>query len=181
MLGYDAMLVVRAADPGKLTALLREEIRSLDPDMPLFNIRPLDEALAQFRWFSRTFGTMFVIFAGIALVLSAVGLYAVTAYSVTQRTQEIGIRMALGAEPSQVSWLVLRRALVLVGAGLVLGLGGALGVGRLLETWLVRTTPTDPMTLAGIVLLLVTVAVVACLAPARQATRVDPLSALKYE
>jgi ABC-type antimicrobial peptide transport system permease subunit len=182
MLSFDAMLLVRApADPGKLTSLLREEIRTLDPDMPLFNIRPLDEALAQFRWFSRTFGTMFVIFAAIALVLSAVGLYAVTAYSVTQRTQEIGIRMALGAEPGHVSWLVLRRGLVLVGIGVVLGFAGALGVGRLLENWLIRTTPTDPATLSAVVVVLVAVAVVACLRPARQATRVDPLMALKYE
>jgi predicted permease len=180
--GFDAVLMVRApSDPANVAALLREEIRAIDPDMPLFNIRSLDEALAQLRWSSRTFGTMFTVFALIALVLSAVGLYAVTAYSVTQRTQEIGVRMALGAEPSQVSWLVLRRGLAQVAAGVVLGLAGALGVGRLLRGLLVQTTPNDPMTLVGIVVVLVTVAVVACVWPARRATRVDPLTALRCE
>jgi putative ABC transport system permease protein len=100
---------------------------------------------------------------------------------VTQRTQEIGVRMALGAEPAHVSWLILRRGLVQVAVGVVLGFAGALGVGRLLQGLLVQTTPTDPTTLAGIVIVLVTVAVVACLWPARQATRVDPLVALRYE
>jgi predicted permease len=182
LLGYDAMLIVRApGEPGRLASLIREEMRALDPDMPLYNIRSLDEFLAERRWSARTFGSMFAIFAFIALVLSAVGLYAVTAYSVTQRTQEIGVRMALGAQPSHVSWLILRRGLIQVAIGVALGLAGALGVGRVLSSILIQTTPSDPTTLTGIVVVLVSVAIVACLWPARRATRVDPLAALKYE
>jgi putative ABC transport system permease protein len=171
----DVMIMVRGrSDPAALAARLREEVRTLDPDMPLFNIRPLDEVFAEMRWASRTFGTMFVIFAAIALVLSAVGLYAVTAYSVTQRRQEIGVRMALGAEPRQITWLVLRRGLIQVAVGLVLGFAGAVGVGRLLQSLLYQTSPTDPVTLAGISLVLIFAAVTACLRPARLA--MDPLA-----
>ena len=99
----------------------------------------MDENLAQQRWFARVFGTMFSVFAGIAIVLAAVGLFAVTAYSVTQRTQEIGVRMALGAQAKQVSWLILRRGLIHLAIGLTLGLAGAFGVGRLLRSMLFQT------------------------------------------
>jgi putative ABC transport system permease protein len=124
---------------------------------------------------------MFAIFAVIALVLSAVGLYAVTAYSVTQRTQEIGVRMALGAQPQQVWWLIIRRGLMQLGVGLVIGLAGAVGVGKLLQSTLVQTSATDPVTLGSIVAVLTAVALAACFWPARGATRLDPVIALRYE
>jgi putative ABC transport system permease protein len=124
---------------------------------------------------------MFAFFAFIALMLSAVGLYAVTAYSVTQRTQEIGVRMALGAQTSQVLWLFQRRILIQLAIGLVIGLAGAVGVGRLLRSVLVRTEPTDPVTLGSIATLLVLVALAAGLWPARRATRLDPVVALRNE
>jgi len=168
-------------DPAALTSLVREEIRIIDPDLPLFRIETMDQSLAQQRWGFRVFGTMFAMFAAIALVLSAVGLYAVTAYSVAQRTQEIGVRMALGARPAQVRWLVLRRGLVQTAIGLVLGLAGAVGVGRLLESILVQTSTRDAVTLISVVFLLAVVSIAACLAPARRATRLDPLVALRYE
>jgi predicted permease len=176
-----AILVRGRSDPGPLTAQLRKEIFAVDPDMPLANIRTMDQNLEAQRWDVRVFGTMFTVFAGIAIVLATVGLYAVTAYSVTQRTQEIGVRMALGAQAEQVRWLILKRGLIQLGIGLTIGLAGAFGVGRLLRSLLVQTGPTDPLTLASITILLVTVGVAACLWPARQATRLNPVTALRYE
>ena len=177
-----AVILVRGrSDPGPLTAQLRKEIFAVDPDMPLANIRTMDQQLAAQRWDVRVFGTMFSVFAGIAIILATVGLYAVTAYSVTQRTQEIGVRMALGAQAHQVRNLILRRGLIQLAIGLTVGLAGAFGVGRLLRSLLVQTGPTDPLTLASITLLLVTVGVTACLLPARQATRLNPVTALRYE
>ncbi len=114
-------------------------------------------------------------------MLSAVGLYAVTAYSVAQRTQEIGVRMALGAQSSQVLWLFQRRILVQLGIGVVIGLAGAVGVGKLLRGVLVRTEATDLPTLVSIAALLVLVALAAGLWPARRATRLDPVAALRNE
>ena len=175
------MIVRGRGDLGPLTAALRKEVFALDPDLPLQNVRTVDESLAQQRWFVRVFGTMFGVFAGIAIVLAAVGLFAVTAYSVTQRTQEIGIRMALGAQRKQVSWLILRRGLIHLAFGLTLGLAGAYGVGRLLGSMLFQTGPADPLTLIAITVLLIAVAISASLWPAWQASRLDPVTALRYE
>jgi ABC-type antimicrobial peptide transport system permease subunit len=124
---------------------------------------------------------MFAFFALIALLVSAVGVYTVMAYSVTQRTQEIGVRMALGAQPSKVWWLFMRRMLIHLSIGLVLGLAGAYGVGRLLQEMLVRTSPADPITLGGIALVMIAVSRAASHSPARRATALDPLAALRYE
>jgi ABC-type antimicrobial peptide transport system permease subunit len=132
-------------------------------------------------WPYRVFGSLFTIFATIALVMSAVGLYAVMAYSVTQRKTEIGVRMALGASAGNVNWLILRRGLWQMGLGLTLGLLGAFGVSRVLKTLLVQVTPTDPLTFIVITVLLGGVAIAACLVPARRASRVDPLVALRAE
>ena len=168
-------------DPADVTALVRDTMRILEPDLPLFNIQTMDQRLAQQRWPFRVFGSMFATFALIALVLSGVGLYAVTAYSVTQRTREIGLRVALGARPGQVQWLILRLALWQLAIGLLIGVAGALGVGQLLQSLLVQTSPTDPTTLVSIVALLMSVAVLACLWPARRAARLDPMEALRYD
>ena len=180
----NALLVVRTAgEPGSVTALVREQMRAIEPDLPLFQIMTMDQLLALQRWSFRVFGSMFAIFAVIALALSAVGLYAVTAYSVTQRTAEIGVRMALGAQPPQVLWLVLRRALVQLAIGVPIGIAGAFGVGRLLQTVLVQTGTSgrDPVTIVSIAALMIIVSINACFWPARRATRLDPVSALRYE
>jgi predicted permease len=175
-------LIVRStSDPSRITPLVREEMRALEPDLPLFQIQTMNQLLAQLRFSFRVFGGMFAIFAVIALVLSAVGLYAVTAYSVAQRTQEIGVRMALGAQPQQVLWLVLRRALVQLAIGLPLGMAGAFAVGRLMQSVLAQTSGRDPLTIAAIAVLMCVVSLVACFWPARRATRLDPVAALRNE
>jgi putative ABC transport system permease protein len=177
-----AMLMLRTAgDPAALTPAVREEVRAIDPDLPLFGIMTLDAALAQGRWMFQVIGTMFATFAVIALALSAVGLYAVTAYSVSQRTQEIGVRMALGAQATQVWWLVIRATLVQLAIGLTIGVAGAYGVGKLMSSILIQSTSRDSVTLSSIVILLIAVSVVACFWPARKATRLDPVRALRYE
>lgn len=170
-------------DPQQMTPLLREEMRAVDADLPLFNIRTMDQNLAQARWPFRVFGTMFAIFALAALLLSSIGLYAVTAYSVNQRTQEIGVRTALGAQSNQVVWLFLRRAMTHLGIGLTLGVAGAFGVGALFEAaqLLVQINGRDPITIGSIALLLAAVSLVASVLPARRATQLDPLIALRRE
>ena len=177
------LLVRSSGDPNAMTPILREELRALDPDLPLFGIRTMDAALAQARWPFRIFGTMFGIFALIALALSAVGLYAVTAYAVSQRTQEIGVRMALGAQGNEVAWLFLRRSIVQLAIGLTLGIAGAFGVGTLFSQTqlLVQQRAGDPITIGSIALLLLVVASIACFVPARRATRLDPLIALRRD
>jgi putative ABC transport system permease protein len=181
--GFMNLMVRASGDPNSMTPILREEVRAIDADLPLFNIRTMNDALAQARWPFRIFGSMFAIFALIALALSAVGLYAVTAYAVSQRTQEIGLRMALGAQGNQVAWLFLRRSFVQLGIGLTLGVMGAFGVGTLFSQTqlLVQNRAGDPITIGGITLLLGLVAVVACLVPAKRATRLDPLIALRRD
>jgi predicted permease len=174
---------IESGDPSIMTGQLREEVRAIDPDLPLYNIRTMDQNLEQIRWPFRIFGTMFAIFATIALVLSAVGLYAVTAYSVSQRTQEIGVRTALGAESTQVMWLFLRRSFFQLAIGLTLGIAGAFGVGKIFESseLLVQVNGRDPITILSIAALLTIVSLIACVWPARRATRLDPVIALRCD
>ena len=176
------VLIVRTpGEPSAMTSRLREEVRALDPDLPLFGIATMDQTLAQRRWFDRVFGTMFAAFATVALLLSAVGLYAMTAYAVTQRTQEIGVRMALGAEARQVWWLFVGQSLGQLAIGLTLGMAGAFGAGRLLRSLLAQMSANDPLTLVVIATVFVSVLLAACYFPARRATAVDPIRALRYE
>ncbi|HZM96696.1 MAG TPA: ABC transporter permease [Vicinamibacterales bacterium] len=176
-----AVIVRTSGETAAAVPLIRQAVLELDADIPVFNVRTMDELLAQRRWQYRVFGGMFAVFAAIALLLAAVGLYAVMAYSVTQRTQEIGVRMVLGAPPGEVVWLFLRRAFVLVGIGLTIGMSGAFGVGRLLQSILVQSTGRDVPVLVSISLLMIVVAVTACVWPARRATRLNPVAALRYE
>jgi len=169
------------SDPTGIVPLLRREIAAADPDVTLFNVRPLTELLDDTRLQPRLIGTVIAAFASIALLLSVVGLYAFTAYAVQQRTHEIGVRMALGAQRSQVVALFVRRGMLPLGIGLAIGLVGAFGVGRLLQGLLIQTSPTDPVTLLFITLLLAVVSVAACFLPARKAAKLDPLAVLRYE
>jgi predicted permease len=168
-------------DPSSLIPAVRNEVQSVDKDQPLYNIKTLDElrseSIAKFRF--NTYAL--AIFSALALIMAAVGLYGVMAYSVSQRTNEIGIRMALGASQGNVLQLILRQGLGVIGAGLGVGLLGAFFAARLVESQLYSTSARDPLTLAGIALLLAFIAFLACLIPARRATRVDPLVALRSE
>ncbi|HET7694187.1 MAG TPA: ABC transporter permease [Vicinamibacterales bacterium] len=179
--GFSNILVRTALPPGSVMSAVREQMRSVDPDQPVQNVQTMGQMLDRQMWPYRVFGSLFAIFAAIALVMSAVGLYAVMAYSVTQRRTEIGVRMALGANDSNVRWLILRRGLWQMGLGLAIGLAGAFGLSRVLRTLLVQVTPTDPLTFVVITVLLTGVAMAACLIPARRASRVDPLVALRAE
>ena len=175
-----AYLLIRSAlAPPVVMDGVRRAVHALDRDQPVFTIETLAERLAERRWPLRVFGALLATFAVIALVLASVGLYAVMAYAVTERTQEIGVRMALGAEARQVRWLVLRRGLVQLAVGLTLGLAGAFALSRVLRRSLVQVSAVDPVTFVGIAVLLSLVAVAACLLPARRATRIDPLDALR--
>jgi putative ABC transport system permease protein len=176
-----AILIRGQGEPGSLTSAVREAVQTVDPDQPVFAVKTMEEVFAESRWPYRVFGTMFTIFAIIALVLASVGIYAVTSYSVTQRTQEIGVRMALGARPAQVSWLILRQGLVQLAIGLAIGTAGALAAAPVLQALLVQIKPTDPATLAGIAVLFTAVTICACLIPARRATKLDPLTALRVD
>jgi putative ABC transport system permease protein len=178
----ELMLLVRSdSTPNATAPLVRAAVSTIDRDISLNNIRPLDDAMTGSRWGHRVFGGMLTVFACVGLLLAAIGLYAVTAFAVVQRTQEIGVRMALGARPSAVVRLFVKRTGVPVGIGIGVGLGGALGLGKLLQRFLIETSPTDPTILVGIALLLAAVSFAAAFFPARRATRVDPLAALRYE
>jgi len=144
-------------------------------------IQTVAQLLAQDRWWQRTWSGMFGLLAVIGLVLSSVGLYAVMAYSVTQRTHEIGVRMALGAQRRQVSWLILQRGLTQVAIGLTVGLAVSVALRRVLPGGREGISAHDPAALAAIVLLLIAVSIAACVVPARRATRVDPLVTLRTD
>jgi putative ABC transport system permease protein len=176
-----AIAIRTVGDPAALTSAVREAARSLDPDQPLFDIRPLNEILRRARMPHQIFGSLFVIFATIALALAAVGVYAITAYGVSQRTQEIGVRVALGAQPGQIRWLVLRAAILQLGLGLAFGLLGAWSISAVVGSLLVQIAPTDPVTFISAAALLIVVTLIACLIPAARAARLDPLVALRLD
>ena len=178
----DLHYVIRASvDPATLAAAVRSIIQQTDPDIPVGAIRPLGDYVGDALAPTRFAMILIWIFAGVALFLSAVGLYGVISYAVRQRTHEIGIRMALGAERPKILQLVLGQGLILTGVGLVVGLVGAALITRLISGLLFGVSTTDPLTYAAIALLLGGVAVLACYVPAARATRVDPLLALRME
>jgi hypothetical protein len=177
-----AWLVVRSTlPPRSIFDDIRRAVQTIDRDQPVFTMQTLEELQREQRWPYTAFGGAFAIFAVIALVLSSVGLYALMAYAVTQRTQEIGVRMAVGARGRHVSWLFLKRGLVQVAIGVTLGLAGAFALSGVLRTVLVDITPGDPSTFAFVTVVLTAVAIAACLLPVRRATKIDPLVALRQE
>jgi len=168
-------------EPAGVTNSIRQLVLAADKDMPIYEVSTMDQLFSNSVVQPRFNLTLLVTFAGLALVLAAVGIYGVMAYTVTQRTHEIGIRMALGAQGEDVLKQVLKEGAWLAGIGLALGLAGSLAATRLLATLLFGVKPTDPLTFAGVAVILASVAVAACYIPARRATRVDPMVALRYE
>jgi putative ABC transport system permease protein len=172
-------LVIRTAgDPAAFATTLRHEVQALDKDQPIYNVRTMDDVVANSLGTRRVSMQLFTVFAIAALLLAAIGIYGVMAYSVTQRTQEIGIRMALGAQKSDVLRLVVRQGMTLVAIGVVVGLVGALGLTRVISNLLFGVGASDPTTFIVISLLLIAVAFVACYLPARRAAKLDPVIAL---
>jgi predicted permease len=176
------LLLLRAdVDVAQASSLLRETVRSLDADIPVYDIRTVDEHLAMARWGQRVFGSVFMIFALIAVALAIVGLYAVTSYAVSQRTQEIGVRMALGAGARHIWWIVARHASAQLAAGLVIGGAGAAAVSRVVPAMLGGSSEMDIATMVAVAGLLLATGLGACLVPARRAMRLDPVAALRNE
>jgi putative ABC transport system permease protein len=180
-LRYAAAIAHTNVPPSSLAAAFKKVVQKIDDNQAVFGIQTLEEMLAEQRWPFRVFGSLFAIFATIALVLASVGIYAVMAYSVGQRTQEIGVRIALGASSGNVLRLVFAAGLRQLAIGVILGLAAAFAVTRVLRSLLVQITPTDPLTFAIVSALLCGIAALACWIPTRRAMRIDPMVALRYE
>jgi hypothetical protein len=175
-------LLVRATgDPTTLTPAIREAVRAADPSLPVFAASSLEEIRRGGFWQFQLFGNMFGAFGALALVLALVGVYGVLSYSVSQRTQEFGVRMALGAEPGDVRRMLLGQGLRLAAWGVGLGVVGAFGITRIIGSLLYNVTATDPISFGGVVVLMLAVAALAAYLPARRATQVDPMVALRAE
>ena len=178
-----ALLVRTSGDPAALAGPVRSVVQSLDQDLPLFDVRVLKDAVARNFWHVLVFGSLFLSFAAIALLMASVGLYAVIAQATARRTREIGIRMALGATAERIVRLVLSRGLAQLGIGLALGLAGAFATTSLLKTtrMLVRVSPQDPVVFAAVTALLIVIGLLACWLPARRAAALHPVRALRHE
>jgi putative ABC transport system permease protein len=175
------MVRVRNGNPAAVTRSVRDAIRAADPSMPVFNVQTMDKVRYLSFWQYKLFSEMFGTFGAIALLLAAVGVYGVISYGVSQRTQEFGVRVALGAQGSHVFSMVLREASWLAGIGVVVGIAGAFGVTRVIASILIGVSPTDPISFGSVAVFLTAVALIASYVPARRATRVDPLVALRAD
>jgi putative ABC transport system permease protein len=180
-LGDMTLLVHTTSDPKSIVAGLRQAVWSVDPNQPISNVNTLEQIVSDSIAQPRLNMLLMMLFGGLALLLSAVGIYGLLSYAVTQRTQEMGIRMALGANVGDVLKLVLKQGMFLALIGEAIGLAGAFALTRLIRGLLFGVTPTDTTIFAGVVAVLTLTAFLACYLPARRATKVDPLVALRYE
>jgi putative ABC transport system permease protein len=174
-------LIVRSIDPKTVLASLEREIHRADKDLPVYDVETMEEHLGALLVPQRMAASLLSLFGLLALLLTTVGIYGVVAYAVSQRTREIGIRIALGAQAKDVLKMVASRGLSLALTGVSAGLVGAFSLTRLMESLLFEVSATDPVTFAGISLLIAAAAMIASYIPARRATRVDPMVALRYE
>jgi putative ABC transport system permease protein len=179
---YFLSIVVRTdGNPLALSTEFRDAVRQVDPSQPIVKMRTMEENISTSVVQPKFRATLLSIFSFLALALAAIGIYGVISYSVTQRTREIGIRMTLGADGLAVLRMILKQGIALALLGVGLGLAGAFGLTRLLENFLFQVKPFDPLTFAGVAAVLIAVSLAACWFPARRATRVDPIVALRYE
>ena len=175
------ILIRTAGDPTSFSNVLRSTVRAVDPNQPVENVQTLDDLRSEALAAPRLTATLLGVFAALALLVTLAGIGGVIATSVQQRTKEFGLRMALGARRDGVLLMVVRQGLTLVLIGLAIGVVGALAAGRVLSAYLYQTAPTDPLIFAGVAALFILSGVIACLIPARRATTVDPLIALRAE
>ena len=178
---FNTIVVRTKQKPEEMTAAVRNTILSVDNEQAVYNIATLEDLQADSILLRSFFMLLLIVFASLALILAVIGIYGVMSYAVTQRTQEIGIRMALGAGAADVLSLILRNGMTLAAAGVLIGLAGAFALTRLLAVLLFGVKPTDAITLAVVSLTLIAAALIACYIPARRATKIDPLVALRYE
>ena len=175
-----AMLAVRTrGNPLRCVSAVRSAVLAIDRDQPISAVKTMDNVMEESEGQRQLAMTLLALFAAAAILLTTVGLYGVVAYSVVQRTRELGVRRALGAQTSDILSLVVAQGFVLTSAGIVLGAGGAFALTRILSSLLFQVKPTDPATFLGVSLLYLMVALAATFLPARRATRVDPMSALR--
>jgi putative ABC transport system permease protein len=175
------VLVRGEGSPGALLPSVREAVMSVDAEQPIYAIQTLDEAIALSSFQQRIAALLLGIFAAVALALAAIGIYGVMSYSVSARIQEIGVRLAVGAQRGQVMWLILRQVLTLAAAGLAVGIAALLALGTAMQGLLYGVRPSDPITIAAVAAALGLVALAAAWSPAWRASRVDPIDALRYE
>jgi predicted permease len=179
--GYKSLVVRTAIEPWQIAGSLRRELHALDGELPFAEVRTMDEILAQQTADGRFSTSLLTIFAGLGLILTMVGVYGVISFAVSQRTHEIGVRIALGAQPRSILRIVLGEGMLLTIIGITVGICGAFALTRFLASLLFDIKPTDPVTFAGVAALLLIVALAACYIPARRAMHVDPMVALRYE
>jgi putative ABC transport system permease protein len=176
-----SVLIRTTVEPTSMAQVLRDTVRSLDPDLPVEHIETLEALRTGYLAPARLTALLLMLFAGLAFIVTLAGLTGVIATSVSQRTQEFGVRMALGAQPGEILTGVVRQGLMMVLAGLAIGGTASIFVGRLFTTYLYATQPTDPGTFMIVAAALLAASIVACAGPARRATRVDPMLALRSE
>jgi putative ABC transport system permease protein len=179
--GYMNMVIRTEGDPVALGNAARLAVRDIDPNQPVYNIETMDSYISESIWMNRFTTTLFGVLALMALCLAVIGVYGVINYSVSQRTHEIGIRMALGAQNTDVQGIIVRQGLKLAVIGVLIGLPCAYGLGKLMASLLFGVSTSDPLTFAGVSIILVFIAIMASFIPARKATKVDPVIALRYE
>ena len=178
---FYSLVIRHSGSSAPIVASARRIVREIDPTIPITNVQTLSDVVSSVTAPARWSTTLLGVFAGVALITAVLGVFGLLSYMVTQRARELGIRIALGASSRGVQRLVLTRGLALVGAGLAVGLAGAVALTRFMQSLLYGVTPTDPITFVGVSAILVSAAAAASLIPARRATRIDPITALRAE